>query len=332
MKIIIIICILFISGIFLQARIITVDKIAFQGDYTNLQDAYDAANSGDTLYVYPYAEPYYDITINKRIIIIGSGGWKIDENTTLTTKISYVDDVNAFMIFSTGSEGSVIKGFDGFFWAKIYVDNISIENNCIRQIDISDSCRNITIRGNYFEGYFSYFITIASGSDVLITNNLFEQVNPNACECIYDNNQISNITINHNVFSSTGNTMNIRNSNCSIENNINVLGWIHYGTGCTFFNNICNSTQLPEGNENIRNMDMSTVFIDYDNGNYHLKPNSPAKGSGKNGVDMGIYGGSTPFVDGGFPGIPSIIELDADHLGSKQSGIKVKIKAKSNKE
>ncbi len=74
---------------------------------------------------------------------------------------------------------------------------------------------------------------------------------------------------------------------------------------------------------------MDTVFVDYDGWDFHLLSDSPAKGSGQNGVDMGIYGGSTPFVDGGRPGLPLITDIDSDFVGSQQSGLDVTIKAKS---
>ena len=51
-------------------------------------------------------------------------------------------------------------------------------------------------------------------------------------------------------------------------------------TTCDLFNNMCNGIQLPAGNGNLLNVDMSTVFVDHLNGDYHLSPGSPAIGSG----------------------------------------------------
>ena len=93
-----------------------------------------------------------------------------------------------------------------------------------------------------------------------------------------------------------------------------------------------NSTQLPEGNGNLRNVDMSTVFVDHENYDFHLLPGSPAIGAGENGTDMGIYGGDAPYVDGGFPGLPSILQIQAPTAGSQTSGLYISFKAKSNKE
>ncbi len=71
-------------------------------------------------------------------------------------------------------------------------------------------------------------------------------------------------------------------------------------------------------------------FIDVNNSNFHLAPGSPAIRSGENGTDMGIYGGDNPFVDGGYPSIPSIYYLDVPLIGTQKEGINVTIKAKSN--
>ena len=95
-----------------------------------------------------------------------------------------------------------------------------------------------------------------------------------------------------------------------------------------YYNNICNSNQLYSTNGNKINVDMNTVYGDW----YQLKENSPAIDAGTNGTDIGIYGGSTPFVLGGYPSIPRIVNIEADHLGTKSHGLDVKIKATTIRE
>ena len=74
----------------------------------------------------------------------------------------------------------------------------------------------------------------------------------------------------------------------------------------------------------------SLVFMDYPNDNFHLKLEPPAMRSGLGGAEIGIYGGDLPFIDGGYPNIPSIYYLDIPATGSQKEGINVTIKAKSN--
>jgi len=125
--------------------------------------------------------------------------------------------------------------------------------------------------------------------------------------------------------------LDVTGSNKYIANNIIVSGGC-LDTSEGYFYNMCNLDQLPSDNGNIQNTNMNSVFVDPANYDYHLLQDSPAKGAGQNGEDMGCYGGDTPFVDGGAPGIPSIVEITASHVGSQQSGLDVIIKAKSNKE
>ncbi len=51
------------------------------------------------------------------------------------------------------------------------------------------------------------------------------------------------------------------------------------------------------GPGNQQNVNLATVVVDINGGNYHLVTGSPAIGAGLNGVDIGIYGGTTPFDD-----------------------------------
>jgi len=153
------------------------------------------------------------------------------------------------------------------------------------------------------------------------------------------------ITLHNNILWAT-NTSNVcynfENSDNFMQNNIIIYGNLSSNVK-NYYYNICNSTQLPSGNGNIRDVNIDTVFVDYQNGNFHLKEGSPAICSGKNGVDMGIYGGNTPFVDSspdtslppvninsGKPGLPSIIQFEAESGILPSDGLKVEIKAKSN--
>ncbi|MFC2130961.1 hypothetical protein ACFLSQ_05965 [Bacteroidota bacterium] len=354
MKIIITICILFISGIFLQARIITVDnKYPSMGDYTNLHDAHNAANNGDTLYFYPSTVAYQADTISKRLTIIGTG-WDIVKTQGVSALIY------GTIVFTNGSDGSKFEGFVGYiagndynntnigmpFHIVIDADNIEIRKNYLKLIIVKDGhignviSQNIIIdKSRYFWTYT--LITVEENNEIFIHNNILWipvfsfPIYPGG-GCIGANTSNITIVISHNLlrspFGGSSCCFTLGGSNYLVENNIIFDGRINVPLSSNIRNNISNSNQLQNLYGNIINVNMYDVFIDPENEDFHLKPNSPAKGTGKNGVDMGIYGGSTPFVDGGYPGIPSIIELDADHLGSKQSGLKVKIKAKSNKD
>ncbi len=77
---------------------------------------------------------------------------------------------------------------------------------------------------------------------------------------------------------------------------------------------------------------MTTVFITggSTDGKYQLKEGSPAKGGGLNGVDCGVFGGSTPYVLSGIPPGPSIYEASAPASAPKGAGLSVTLKIKSH--
>jgi len=61
-------------------------------------------------------------------------------------------------------------------------------------------------------------------------------------------------------------------------------------------------------NGNVRvSADVAEIFA---NDTLALADASPAKGIGENGGDVGVFGGDTPFVNGGIPGIPLINKLN----------------------
>jgi len=105
-----ILIIILICSSFTIANIWTVDNNPTSiGDFTNLISAHTAASTGDTIYVFPSAIAYSAITVTKEIYFFGAGfdlelhgGQAYPTNTT----------ISGTMIFNTGSEGSLMEGFD----------------------------------------------------------------------------------------------------------------------------------------------------------------------------------------------------------------------------
>lgn len=113
----------------------------------------------------------------------------------------------------------------------------------------------------------------------------------------------------------------------TVTGNIVLEGVVSGVTGS--YNNIGNSTQFPATDGNLQNVNMTALFVDLANNDYHLAANSPAIGAGHNGTDCGVYGGDLGFVDKGIPGLPYIYFLDVPAVASKKEGLKVTVKAKS---
>lgn len=58
---------------------------------------------------------------------------------------------------------------------------------------------------------------------------------------------------------------------------------------------------------------------------YHLRPNSKAKGVGLNGTDCGIYGGDNPYKEGAVPMNPHIWYKNIPNITDNQGKLNIKI-------
>ena len=308
------------------AKVITVDnKYPYPADYKTLQEAHDNANDGDDIYLSPSPIKYNGINVTKRLNIYGVGFEITDyigEPFTQTAMIT------GTIIFNANSEGSTIIGVDGNFNIHIHTENITVKRCSIYKIEITeDGAHNGSgssiVQNKIISGGAAINMD-NSISNILIYNNYFE-CNWNTCIFVQSYATVQDISIYNNVFAGTSTKIpSIIYSR--FINNIIVHGSSGSPNG-TIFNYNMSHGDLPEGYRNLTNVDMSTVF---EENSYHLKADSPAKGSGENGADMGMYGGDMPFVDGGFPALPSILQIEAPKIGSKSGGIEVKFNVKSN--
>ncbi len=313
---------------FANAAIITVDnRTPSIGDYTDLNAAVNAASAGDIIYVFPSPVSYSLSSITKQVHIIGTGFSQPEE----TVKQTFL---NGNVTITSEASGTVLEGFQFSSNLNFHIDgdNITIKKNKLNYITINANIQGTIIIQNYFYVHYSntWAMEIGASCEIFISNNIFDnQIGPGG---IMSQN-LSITKILHNVFYNIDvNAYSLLAQVGSyIANNIFINGQIATYSSLDVYNNMCNGTQLPVGSGNLLNVDMNTVFEDYLNGDYHLKSGSPANGAGQNGVDMGIYGGAIPFVDGGFPGLPSVTNLQAPHVVTQNNGLDVIIDAKSNK-
>lgn len=264
----------------LYSAIITVDnnypKI---GDYATLQEAHDAANNGDTLYVLPSLANYSAITLQKSLCIIGAGYHSQLPGIRPTL-------VEGTFEFTPSSSGSTLTGFGSNFYIIIDGDNIAIKRNKLERIFVKTGHHGTVIIQNHLYSANNYYsIDVEAENEVLMSNNIIKNHNTiwfnyetNAGKGIRANNTTNTSIITHNV-------INLRKTSFSNGHEIAM----DVGTSNTIaYNNI-------------------TFF-------------GPIIGN-----QLGF-----PFVDGGTPSIPTIYYLDVPLSGTKQGGINVTIKVKSN--
>jgi hypothetical protein len=184
---------------------------------------------------------------------------------------------------------------------------------------------NVIISGNYGINLISSNSTSADLiTNVFILNNYLAHASFNT--------QFSGVIAN-NIFSHQSNTANyfiIKNNICPNTDGSPVFNGI--------FNTISNNFSaggvgFPAGNGNQNSVSMTTVFVgatgNSTDGQWQLKPGSPAIGAGLSGEDCGIFGGSTPYHLSGLPKIPSVYLLTAP-VNSNGPTLPVTISVKTN--
>ncbi len=300
-------------------------------------DAYNAASSGDTIYL-PGGNLPLPVTIDKGLVIIGAGHFP--DSTAVTTPTI----LNGSITISQNAQNLHLEGvlLDGSisFTNNHKVDNVKIkrckfvslvyngngttacENNEISECIIADNivlsnCKTSVISNCIIAG------KITNGSNMGISNNiLFYDFYPYGyAEHVTFINVDNSLISNNIIFRIYGDFFH---SSCELN---------------TFQNNIFKFVPTFGSNvftNNYNNIDLSTFFINQSvNGfdylqDYHLV--NPALYLGNDGTQVGIYGGLYPFKGGSVPVNPHFqtknIAPTTDNNGDLN--IQIKVEAQDN--
>ena len=280
-------------------------------DFTTLQAAHNGAAPGDTIHLEPSLNSYGNLSMTKRLVILGTGAFStINPDLQADAKHPVVDNIT---INNTGANGSVISvrfsnGINinnnvanitltgcvgdaaGLFdntncCGRSFIDisnadNIVVSRSMVTSIRFASNSNNIVISNNIVWGLVASDAT----SDGVITNNVIRAGNAS------DAATINNSVVANNIFNRSLNTSFVK---CNVGNN--------FAPG---------SGTAPAG---FSFADMSTVFVNASAGfvdnAFQLKPGSPALGAGEGGIDCGAFGGGNPYRLGATPAIPSIYRL-----------------------
>ena len=298
-------------------------------DFASLQAAQDGAANGDTLYVRGSTVGYGTLTVKKTLYIFGPG-YFLTENPA--TQANTTPALVAGISFIGGSEGSVITGFTFSAGISINSSGVIFRRNFMAlegqdAIAIRVAASNVTISQNYIITN-ARTSTVASlvlaGSNSVVTNNYIESttgrvINPQFIPS-------GSYVIQNNVIKG-----NVNIGNADFKNNILVTGTYAAGNTTTT-NNIGDATQFGSDDGNQESVDMATVFLGTGStdGQWKLATGSPAIGAGIGGIDVGMFGGTDPYVLSGIPHIPNIYVFDAPGTGSTSAGLPITLKVKSN--
>lgn len=279
-------------------------------NFTTAQAANDAPAvvDGDTIHIEPSVTSYGNLDPTKRLTWISTGAFlDVHPDKQFSQNPGKIEVITAF---NAGSSNSVFHVYvNSYFYLnasnirldRCYIGGIVYINNFGYGVPSNNIVINCYSGGNLF---------IYAGGNHIATNNIFEGG-------LYISSTTSSAVITHNVFNATSVSSGDVN-NSIVENNIfnkanSPINFINCNVGYNFSGapNI-----LPAGNNNQNNVDMSTVFVN-NNGEtdsaFVLKAGSPAigAGSGTPAVNLGAFGGSSPFRLALQPAIPAIYKIQA---------------------
>ncbi len=296
-------------------------------------DAYAASSMGDTIYIVGSNISHGNITINKPLTIIGPG-YFLDEN--IETQVNKNGAEFGNITLASGSDNSSISGLKlltgRVINIKSGVNNIAIKNSNIFRFTIGDAGGGISDNIQIMKCYFSNssngidFFTSSIVTNLSFYNNIFN------CPISIPNG--SSGIFSHNLLLS--NTFSLGSSSSfEIVNNIYLNDddnglTIQALPDAAVHHNISKSAVFGSENNNIIAVE-SLLFIGASNastdGQYQLAVNSPAKGAGYNGTDIGPFGGPIPYRLSGLPNLPNIYELSTGGLVSGDKlPVRIKIK------
>lgn len=297
-------------------------------DFTNLQTAVTSAVAGDTIHLEPSATGYGNVTVTKKITIIGNGYFQ-DGSTYLNTYNTGLkadtnnSSINS-IIFQGGGEYSMVTGCyinnvyihtsnitvkRNYVYSAIYLSNYT--NNVYGNVDSIDIRQNVISQYGIYQYQFSATASNFTISDISIQNNILYYTYNS-----YGINLAAGMEgfIQNNVFAGGFASTGINVYNFQINNNILVTGTFTPNNN-VYFNNIGTGTQFGTANNNQSNVSTAAMFTSYvspfSEEDFEINPTGPAAGTGFNGVDVGIYGGPDPYRKSGIPPVPSIYQLSA---------------------
>lgn len=313
----------------------TMETSNAQSVYKSVKEAHDDQTvlPGDTLMIEGSVITHPDITLSKRLVLIGPG-YMLNENPQ--TQANIAQAIMSRITIEGTAAGTVLLGLTfttSFSGSAPYISaNNVIIMRCYMPNNLvlaGQDLQNIQILQNYFETAGVVVSTSSSKfSDVALKNNVITA----------SVNLATSVSVPR-VFSSVENNIFLFGVTLAAEtfrNNVlasNSSGTVAIACGNIQYNLFRNAANVPAGTGNQTFTD-SNLFVGASNtsadGQYKIKADSPLKAAGANGTEPGIFGGSRPYVLSGIPPLPTIYQIEADGVASKQSGLPIRIKVRAN--
>ena len=346
----------------IHAKTLTVNNNSGStAEYTSFASAYDAAEDGDTL-IFEGSESAYTLGnvrfVSKRLNYVGKGYFlgKFTEVNPLPVGLhlrmkiiepdSSLDPVldpsgSTFLGIDLGSpRGFSSTGSIQFFASdknNLLVKNLSFDKCYAPSVFLT----GVTLRRCYREGA----VAITRIGETIISNCIFggiefQQPNTGGAagpasvdRCVLGPASIETETSGFSPVSPILGGVGVSVKNTILFANDSSRRKLIAGNGAVFSNCLevnFDERQLPLENGNITAEFFNDVFVGgEDDEQFVLRSNSLASGVGTNGSDVGAFGGLTPYVLSGIPGIPRITELVAPATATSTSGLRFRVRARA---
>ncbi len=306
--------------------------------YTTPQAAHNAAAANDIILIEPSSTTYGNLILTKPLKVFGNG-YFLDVNQEL--KADARSSTMGSIVFDTGSGGSEIQGLELTSSPSVTVagvSNITVKR-CRTYYTVSISTRNnantndanvsnVTVAGNFIgSGIDATPAASFTISNVLINNNIVQgRVTASSSAAI------QNWIVRNNTFI-TDNSHLLANS--IFENNVLIGTGVASFNGVTSTYNISSANAFSGGTGNQNSYAIAAELLGSGTGistdeSYQIKNGSPLKTAGSAGIEVGAYGGTSPYVVSGIPTIPSVTNMINTGIGSNSTPIQVTISVKSN--
>lgn len=315
-----------------SAAVLRVNALGYSANYTDLAVAIANAGDGDTIHLEPSSVPYGDVTIDRRLVIIGPG-YKLGQSTADNPGLQASSQTSKVggVVFVAGSGGSVLMGLhftgvvvrfdageDDYVISRCYFDQGGIVFNNITPLS------GVRIAQCYIHGGSVVGYDLAPQTNVTIANTYLY----GAIEA--SQGFANDWSLSHNVFEGPG---VISAWDAEISDNIFDTTQPLFVNNNSIHDNIArNAGILPVGQNNLNSVDLNLHFpaVGSDDGKWDFLANSSFNDWSMDGTDVGIYGGATPYKRSGIPAIPTIYELMVPPAAVQGEPVEVTLSTRSN--
>lgn len=301
-------------------------------NFTTAQAAVSSASvvNGDTLHFEGNSVSYGDISdLNKSLVLIGAGYYLNNWTSPVqfnpnSAKIDNISKISALNVQLIGIEFSSVY---------LYSSNFQMSRCLVNSaLYLYGTSNNVAIRQNWIGSIYGSGAEVVT--NLILSNNLISSY-------IYFYGGNDNGIIEYNNFGVSGYTsLNLGDANFSFRNNIIVgasSGFGNFANSSVEYN-MAEGNLLPAGFNNQNNVSMTgnAVFVNnsyvapYNDKNFMLSTNSPAKTAGAGGTPIGSYASTNSYIPSGIPPIPTIYSLSLPSATATGSTIQVTFSSKSN--